>query len=401
MNKPAFLPYGRHVVDEDDVAAVTAALRGDWLTTGPSVDAFERAFAERVEAAEAVVCNSGTAALHLALAGAGIGQGDAVIVPALTFLATANAARFVGADVIFADVDPDTGLMRIDHLQDAIGRAGSRRPRAVMAVHLGGHIADMPALSALAGKHGLIVIEDACHAVGGAYQRANRHAAVGACTDSLAACFSFHPVKAIAMGEGGAVTTNDKALGRRLRQLRSHGMEREADRFENRDLAFTGGAANPWYYEMQELGWNYRAPDINCALALSQLKKLDGFLAKRRALADLYDMGLAPLAPLVQPVPRPSGQSGGWHLYRVLIDFESLGVTRADVMQRLHGAGIGTQVHYLPVHQQPYYRRLYGAIGLPGADAYYRRCLSLPLYPDLTEADVARVISALSNSLGR
>ena len=400
MSGPNFLPYGRHVIDEADVAAVSAVLRGDWLTTGPVVEAMEAALASRLAVEHVVACNSGTAALHLALAAAGVGPGDAAIVPSLTFAATANAARFVGAEVMFTDVDPETGLMAPEHLKDALSRAGSSKLRVVLPVHLGGHIADLPALRTVAENHGLAVVEDACHALGGAYGRGNRQAPIGACADSLAACFSFHPVKTVAMGEGGAVTTNDRSLAERMRRLRSHAIDREPEHFQCPELAMDGAAVNPWYYEVAEIGWNYRASDINCALGLSQLAKLDSFLAKRRRFADLYDALLMPLAPIVRSVPRPPEQIGGWHLYRVLIDFPAAGVSRGDLMRRLHAKGIGSQVHYIPVHRLPYYRNRYGEMNLPGADAYYARCLSLPLYPTLTEADIARVVETLAEALG-
>jgi UDP-4-amino-4,6-dideoxy-N-acetyl-beta-L-altrosamine transaminase len=393
-----FLPYGRQCVEDDDVAAVVAVLKSDFLTTGPSVEAFELAFAGRVGARHAVTCSSGTAALHLAAAALGLGQGDAVVVPSLTFLATANAARYVGAEVLFADVDPETGLLGADHVEAALERAGSLEPKAVFAVHLNGHVADMAALAALCRRRGLALVEDASHAVGATYTAGGARRPVGACADSAMATFSFHPVKAITMGEGGMVTTNDPALAERLRRLRNHGIEREPRNFADCEAGFTDGAANPWYYEMPAPGWNYRAGDMACALGLSQLGKLDRFLDRRRALASLYDKLLAPLAPAVRPVPRGEAFESGWHLYAVLIDFEGLGIARAEVMNRLRARGIGTQVHYIPVHRQPYYRARYGELRRPGAEAYYARCLSLPLFPAMTDADAGRVVEALSDA---
>ena len=211
--------------------------------------------------------------------------------------------------------------------------------------------------------------------------------------------FSFHPVKTITMGEGGMVTTNDAAVAEKLRRLRNHGIEHEPRNFSDRDAGFTEGAPNPWYYEMAEPGWNYRASDIACALGLSQLRKLDRFLERRRALAALYDKLLMPLAPAIRPVSRRDSFESGWHLYAVLIDFEGLGIARAQVMSALRGQGIGTQVHYIPVHRQPYYKVRYGDLRLPGADAYYARCLSLPLFPAMLDADVARVVDALSKAI--
>ena len=399
---PGFLPYGRHAIDDDDVAAVVAALRGDWLTTGPAVDRFEQAFAETVEARHAVACSSGTAALHLAALAADLGPGDTVVVPSVTFLATANAARYVGAEVLFSDVDPDTGLMGPVHLSAALDTAGDRRVRAVFPVHLNGQCVDPSGLHAAARAHGLTMVEDACHALGTHYAAADGEPGlVGACRHADLACFSLHPVKTVTMGEGGVVTTNDDALCEALRRLRSHGMTRAPERFSQLDQALDGnGQANPWYYEMPEIGFNYRASDLNCALGLNQLRKLADFVAIRRRLVARYDQVLAPLAPLVRPLGRTPRCRAAWHLYVALIDFAGPGVDRASVMRRLHDAGIGTQVHYLPVHRQPYYRRRYGLQHLPGADAYYARCLSLPLFPAMTERDVDRVVAALTQALG-
>ncbi|MCA8934066.1 MAG: DegT/DnrJ/EryC1/StrS family aminotransferase, partial [Rhodospirillaceae bacterium] len=248
--------------------------------------------------------------------------------------------------------------------------------------------------------YGLKLVEDACHAVGGAGMVAGRREMVGSCPVSDLACFSFHPVKTIAMGEGGAVTTRSREIADRVRLLRNHGMTRDPDTFLDLDEGFDAhGAANPWYYEMHEPGFNYRATDIHCALGESQLRKLPAFLARRRALAARYDRLLAGLAPAVVPVARVA-EDDGWHLYSVLIDFAGLGRSRADVMRGLRDRGIGTQVHYFPVHRQPYYSRRYGTLRLPGADAYYRRQLSLPLHLRMAEEDVDRVVAALADVLG-
>lgn len=397
MSEPRdFLPYGRHEIDEADIQAVVRVLRGDWLTTGPAVEAFESAFAATVGAEHAVSCNSGTAALHLAAMALGIGPGDHVFVPAITFVSTANVVRHAGGEVVFADVDPATGLMTPETLEEARARLeGSSRARAVFPVHLNGQCADMVGIGRLARAHGLRVVEDACHAIGGSYPGADGgYATVGGCRHGDVAAFSLHPVKTVTMGEGGVATTNDSDLADRLRSLRAHGMTRA--RFENADLAFAAdGTPNPWYHEFQVLGFNYRASDIQCALGLSQLRKLDGFVARRRALAARYDALLEDLAPLARPVSAVHGGKPAWHLYAVLIDFAAAGVSRAVVMNELRARGIGTQVHYIPVHRQPYYRARYGHIHLPGAEAYYARCLSLPLFPAMTERDVERVVDAL------
>lgn len=398
-----FLPYGRHQIDEDDIAAVVSVLRSDSLTGGPLVAEFERAFAERVGARFAVACANGTAGLHLATMALGIGPDDAAIVPTLTFLATANSARYVGAEVTFADVDAATGLMRPEDLKDAFARAGSRKAKAVIPVHLNGQCVDMEIVAEFAGRHGLRVIEDACHAIGATYRtRSGEEVRVGACRHSDMAVFSLHPVKTIAMGEGGVVTTNDPDLHATLLRLRNHGMVREASRFVQRDEAFDAdGQPNPWYYEMPEPGYNYRASEIHCALGLSQLRKLDRFLLRRRELADTYDRALAPLAPLLQPIPRVARCASGWHLYVVQIDFSSAKASRGTFMRKLLDRGIGTQVHYLPVHRQPYYRSRYGNTRLPGADAYYAACLSLPFFPAMTDAEVGRVAATLADELAQ
>lgn len=396
-----FLPYGRQSIDEDDIAAVSAALRGDYLTTGPAVAAFEQAFAAYTGARYAVASNSGTAALHLACLALGIGAGDHVIVPSVTFLATANAARFCGADVIFADVDPMTGRLTGETLQEALERHPGIRPKAVLPVHLNGHCVDLAAISALAEQHGMAIIEDACHALGGSHDAGNGSLAkVGANALSRMSCFSLHPVKTMTTGEGGVTTTNDARLYEAMLLYRNHGMTRDPAAFTLKDQAFDGsGTAHPWYYEMQELGPNYRITDIACSLGLSQLAKLDGFVARRRDLAARYDRGLAKLEPRLRPVPGQRQDHAALHLYVVLIDFQKIGRSRNEIMAALRGRGIGTQVHYLPVHRQPYYRQLYGLLDLPGADAYYRQALSIPLYPDMTDHDADRVIEALTDLL--
>jgi UDP-4-amino-4,6-dideoxy-N-acetyl-beta-L-altrosamine transaminase len=398
------LPYGRHAIDEDDIAAVAAVLRGDWLTTGPATHAFETALGERVGAAHAVSCANGTAALHLACLAAGLGPGDAAIVPAITFAATANAARLVGAEVVFADVNADTGLMEGEHLQAALAQARERglRPKMALPVHLAGQCADMAEMAEIAKRHKLSLVEDACHAIGSSFRdTAGAEGTIGACAYGDMTVFSFHPVKTIASGEGGAVTARSPDLAERLRRFRGHGIVRDETLFEDRVEAFEQATVNPWYYEMVELGLNYRLSDLNCALALSQLRKLDAFVARRRALARLYDERLAGMAPLLQrAAPRP-GTLPAWHLYAVLIDFDTAETTRGQLMRTLEKQGIRTQVHYIPVPRHPYYRRRYGEAVLPGADAYYRRTLSLPLYVGMSDGDVDRVASALEQALGR
>ena len=342
------------------------------------------------------------AALHLAALALGLGEGDCAVVPAMTFLATANAVRFTGAEVIFADVDPESGLMRPEDLLQSLKQTGRGRVKAIFSVCLNGQCGGMERLAGLAAENGLPLVHDACHALGTTYQtRDGATARVGDGRHGTLNCFSFHPVKTIATGEGGAVTTSDEALCRKIARLRSHGITRDPERFQQPDLAFDGeGTANPWYHEMPELGFNYRASDIHCALGLSQLEKLDGFVAKRRALARHYEQLLAPLAPAVRPVPRVPGCDAAWHLFAVLIDFAAVGVTRAELMRRLRAEGIGTQVHYIPVPWQPYYRKRVPNGDFPGAKAYYERVLSLPLFPAMADEDVDRVVSTLDAIIG-
>ena len=380
-----FLPYGRQTIEEDDIAAVAEALRGEFLTTGPTVAAFETAFAAKVGAAHAVACSNGTASLHLAMLALGVGPGDTCIVPSITFLATANCAAYVGAEVVFADVDPDSGLMTPRTLAEALARA--RGPvKAVLPVHLRGDVCNLPALARLAAEAGAVLVEDAPHALGGAMDFGAGPERVGDGRHSAMASFSFHPVKTIATGEGGMLTTNDADLAARLRSLRSHGMTRPP-----------GG--DPWVYEMAQPGFNYRLPDINCALGLSQLGKLDRFTGRRRRLTALYEARLAGLNG-VRLAESPAWSDPALHLLTVLIDFEAHGVTRAEVTARLVAAGIGSQVHYIPVHTQPYWRARNGDLDLPGAQAWYDRCLSLPLYPAMEDGDVERVAGALEAALG-
>jgi UDP-4-amino-4,6-dideoxy-N-acetyl-beta-L-altrosamine transaminase len=390
--------YGRHVVDDDDVAAVEQVLRGAFLTSGPVVEAFEAELASQVGARHAIVCNSGTAALYLAARAAELAPDRAVIVPSVTFLATASANVLAGIEVVFADVNPDTGLMEESHVHEAMARAGGRKVSAIYPVHLAGQVAEPAALKAYADANDLVVIEDACHALGTHY--GNGAHQVGGCSHSLAACFSFHPVKTIAMGEGGAVTTQSDEVAARVRRLRNHGMTRTASEFANGDLAFAAtGGANPWYYEAPDISHNFRASDINCALGLSQLRKLGRSLATRRSLMARYRKQIAALSPVVRLVLQTAGTEVGWHLCTVLIDFEGVGLERSVVMQRLKSRGIGTQVHYIPVHLQPFYRARYGDIHLPGAVAYYKRTLTLPLFIGMTEADVDTVVDALAETL--
>ena len=382
------LPYGRQTIDDDDIAAVVDALRAPLLTCGPLVPRFEAALASWLGAPHATVCSSGTAALHLAYAALGIGPGDEIITTPITFSATAAAAYYVGAGVRIADVDPRTGNLTAASVEPLI----TPRTRAIVPVHLAGLPADMAELTALAARHGLRIVEDACHALGATY----RGERIGAGA-SDAVVFSFHPVKHITTGEGGAIVVRDPDVRRRLERLRQHGIERDHGKLD--------APAGPWVYEVQELGWNYRLPDIACALGLAQLAKLDRFVADRRRLAAHYRTELArTFAPdAVAAPPQLADRESAYHLFTVAIDFARYSTSRALVMAQLAAAGIATQVHYIPLLDHPLHARRCPdelARPRPGAAHYYARTLTLPLYPALTAADATRVVDELRRALG-
>lgn len=383
------IPYGRQSIDEDDIAAVVEVLRGDWLTQGPSVVAFEQALARRCGARHAVACNSGTAALHLALMAADVGPGHEIVSPAVTFLATANAGIYVGAEPRFADIDPATGLMRAEDLDGLL----TERTRAVLPVHFAGLPCDMAPIAdrIRESRPDAVVIEDASHALGASHRDGRP---VGSCRHSDMVVFSFHPVKHVAAGEGGAVLTDDDALAGRLRELRSHGMTKDPARLTRPD-------EGPWYYEMHEVGMNYRIPDLNCALGTSQLAKLTEFVRRRREIAGLYHRDLADLEHVRVPAPA-SPDASSWHLYALSIDFEAVGKSRGEVVAELRAWGVLTQVHYYPVPLQPFYRRRQGHTDgdFPGAEAHYARTLSIPLFPALQEDERRHVVDALHEVLG-
>ena len=389
------IPYGRHHIDDEDVQAVVRVLTGGALTQGPAVEAFERAIADYVGARYAVAVASGTAALHLAALAAGVGPGTALVTSPITFVASANAAIYAGGRALFADIDPDT----VNLSPAALARVLDANPdvRAVVPVHFAGLPCDMPAIRAAADRAGAAVIEDAAHALGGTYPSGER---VGSCEHSRMTTFSFHPVKAIAAGEGGMITTNDEPTYRHLLRLRSHGINKLDDPLQAPDQGQADGARHPWYYEMQELGYHFRITDIQCALALSQLGKIERFLARRRALVAHYDAAFAGLRHCRRAQTIGRHQSGH-HLYVVRIDFEALGTTRANVMRALAGRGIGSQVHYIPVPAQPFYRRLgHRPEDYPHAQRYYEEALSLPLFYDLTDEEQSRVIAAVQELAG-
>ena len=390
------LPYGRQALDESDIQAVVDVLRSDFLTCGPKVTEFEQTFAATIGAKHAVaVCNA-TAALHLAMRVADIGPGDRVVTSPNTFLASANCAACVGATPDFADIDP------VSYNLDPAALAASWQPdtRAVVAVDYAGQPANLPEIARVARARGALVIEDACHGVGGRFHHAGRDWFLGAHPWADMATFSFHPVKTMTTGEGGMLVTNNEECARRARLLRSHGMERDPALFTHFGLpADPLEESGPWAYEMHELGYNYRLTDIQCALGLSQLRRLPQFMARRQEIVARYNAAFATLPWLVTPglCTPAAADLASWHLYTVQVDFARLGQKRTQVMTELRARGVGSQVLYIPVHLQPWYRESFGYRPgkCPVAEAYYQRALSLPLFPSMTDADVERVIVAV------
>jgi perosamine synthetase len=376
------LPYGRQSIEEADIQAVVEVLRSDWLTTGPKVEEFEVAFAARVGAKHAVSFTSGTAALHAAAFAAGLKSGDEAITTPLTFAATANCVLYCGATPVFADVSADT--INID--PDQIAAKITPKTRAILPVDYAGHPADLNAITDLARKRGLIVIEDACHALGAEYDGTR----VGSIADMTV--FSFHPVKHVTTGEGGMVTTNEAKLAETLRRFRNHGISTDARQRHK---------AGQWYYEMVLLGFNYRLPDITCALGLEQLTRLDANLARRREIAAVYTKAFREIPGVVPPAVRPEANPA-WHLYPIRLDLPKLTADRGQIFRALRAENVGVNVHYIPVHTHPYYREQFGYKGgeFPVAEDAYARLLSLPMFHAMTDRDVADVIQAVGKVIG-
>jgi perosamine synthetase len=380
--RATYLPYGRQSVDDTDIAAVVEVLRSDWLTTGPKVGEFEQAFAARVGACHAVSFSSGTAALHAAAFAAGLKPGDEAITSPLTFAATANCVLYQGATPVFADVSPDALNLDPEQVEKKI----TARTRAILPVDYAGHPADMSPIMDIARRHNLIVIEDACHALGAEYE--GKHC--GSIADMTV--FSFHPVKHITTGEGGMVVTNNPQIAETLRRFRNHGISSDARQRQS---------AGQWHYEMVLLGFNYRLPDIVCALGLQQLQRLDANLARRRAIAARYTVALREIPGVIAPVVCDN-VNPAWHLYPIRLDLKRLAADRAQIFRALRAENIGVNVHYIPVHYHPYYREHFGARAgeFPIAEDAYERLISLPMFHAMTDADVEDVIEALRKVLG-
>jgi UDP-4-amino-4,6-dideoxy-N-acetyl-beta-L-altrosamine transaminase len=383
------IPYARQSISQGDIDAVVDVLRSDWLTQGPSIGRFESGVAAYCGARHAIAVSNATAALHSACLALDLGPGDLAWTSGNTFAASANCARYCGADVDFVDIDPQTYNLSIPALNEklaAADRAG-RLPKILIPVHFGGQSCDMGAIGELADRYGFKVVEDASHAVGAEYGSRR----VGHCPHSDIAIFSFHPVKLMTTGEGGMLLTNDDHLARRLRLLRSHGITRDPDQM-------CGDSEGPWYYEQVALGYNYRMTDIQAALGESQLRRLDVFLARRRELVRRYDAALRGL-PLSTPAEDAHGRSA-WHLYVIQLELEALGTSRRVVFERMRANGVQVNVHYIPVYRLPYYRGLgFKPEVFPNCERYYERAISLPLYYDLAEAQQERVCAVLRDSL--
>ena len=383
------IPYGRQDIRQADVDAVVEVLRSDFLTQGPQVPRFEARVAEYCGAPHAVaVCNA-TAALHLACLALGLGPGDRLWTSPITFVASANCALYCGATVDFVDIDPRTGTLCPDALAAKLAEAERQGtlPKVVVPVHLCGQPCDMEAIAALARRYGFKVVEDAAHAIGARY----RDEPVGNCRHSDITIFSFHPVKIVTTGEGGMALTRSAELAERMALLRSHGITRDP-------AQMTRAADGPWYYEQVDLGFNYRMTDLQAALGTSQMDRLDEYVARRHQIADAYDRRLADL-PLTTPF-RPDDRRSAFHLYVVRLRLDRVPRSHRAVFESLRSQGIGVNLHYIPVHTQPYYRAMgFGPGDFPAAERYYAEAISLPMFPTLGEDDQGRVVTALEKAL--
>jgi len=380
------LTYGKQSINQDDIDAVVKALKSDWLTQGPMVAKFEKDICEYTGAKYCVAVANGTAALHLAVLALELSPGFELITSPLTFAASANCAHYAGGRAVFADINFDTGLIDPKEIEKRV----TPQTKVIIPVHYAGQSTDMKAIKALADKHNLKIIEDAAHAIGSEYADTK----VGSCKYSDMTIFSFHPVKTITTGEGGAITTNDRQLYEKLLLLRTHGITKDSDKFLQ-----IGHADEPWYYEMQTLGFNYRLTDIQAALGVSQLKRLDSFLQKRRSIVDTYNQAFADI-PNLTILKEQKYSRAAFHLYPLLIDFESLEISKIEFFEQMKLKGISLQVHYIPVHLQPFYQQFGYKVGdFPQAEKFYEMEVSLPLYPNLRLKDVDCVIPSVKELL--
>lgn len=379
------IPYGHQTIDDTDIAEVAEALRSEFITQGPRITEFEDALCKYTRSRYAVAVSSGTAALHIACLAASISRGEEVITSPITFIASANCVLYCGGNPVFADIQEET--VNIDPKE--VAKKITRKTRAVLPVHFAGFPCDMEAIVAVARKNGLVVIEDAAHALGARYKDSK----IGSCRYSDMTTFSFHPLKGITTGEGGAVVTNDKKLHRKLLMLRNHGITRKGRRFMGKAVEKNGN----WYYEMQCLGFNYRITDLQCALGISQLKKLDTFLERRREIAAFYTEKFSGTESILLPQESANTRSA-WHLYYIRLKDSS---RRRDVFDALRQNGIGAQVHYIPIYFHPFYKKLSGGRDhrCPIAERYYSQTITLPLYPSMTFAQAAYIVKTVKKVL--
>lgn len=383
------IPYGRQDINQADIDAVVAVLQSDFLTQGPQVPLFEHAVAQKVGAKHALAVNSATSALHIACLAMGLGQGDWLWTTPVTFVASANCGLYCGAQVDFVDIDPSTYNLCPKALAAKLAQAEKvgRLPKVLVAVHLCGQPCDMAAIRALAQKYGFKIIEDASHAIGGKY----KSEFIGRGFYSDITVFSFHPVKIITTAEGGIALTNSEELANKMALLRSHGVTRDA-------AHMTHAPDGPWYYQQIDLGYNYRMTELQAALGLSQIQRLDAYVARRHQLAQSYDQLLADL-PVTTPWQHPDGYSG-MHLYVIRLQLNKIKSTHRQVFEALRKRGIGVNLHYIPVHFQPHYQSMGFKVGdFPQAEQYYAEAISLPMYSKLTDADQGSVVNALNKAL--
>lgn len=395
-----FIPYARHVIDRSDINAVVRVLRSSSLTQGKTIQEFESRLAKFCGSKYAVVCSSGTAALHLSLLSLDLSQIDRVITSPLSFVATANCALYSGVIPEFADIDPETKCISQNTVSDLLQKKPSRGKTVLIPVHFAGHPADMTALGKFKSKN-CFIVEDASHALGASYRdHKGKWHRIGSARHSNLCVFSFHAIKSITTGEGGAILTNHRDLYERLLDLRTHGIVKDSERWQVGDAGFTDGTANSWYYEMQDLGFNYRLTDIQSSLGISQLSKLPAFLKKRRCIANLYARLLCGIDGIRLPVEQKNYRSA-WHLYPLEIDFKRFKMTRQALMDQMKKEGIQTQVHYIPIYKQPFYQLVLqkNGKGLLNTEQFYERALSLPLHCALTDKDVKRIVEVLLKCL--
>jgi len=379
--KDKYLPYGLHWIDEDDIQEVVKVLRSDWITQGPKVKEFEEKLANYCEAKYAVAVSSGTAALHLACHVLRVRPGDEIITSPITFLATSNSVLYCGGKPIFVDIDEKTYNIDVNKIEKKI----NKNTKGIIPVDFAGQPCDLDGIREIANKYHLWIMEDAAHALGAEYNGKK----IGGLSDLT--IFSFHPVKAITTGEGGAIATNNRTLYERLLMLRSHGVTKDSSKFETKNEKSKGGQ---WYYEMQELGYNYRITDFQSALGISQLRKLERFIERRRGIAQIYNEAFKNIKEITIPYEKANVKSA-YHLYVLQMDFEKIGKTRKELFEYMRENNILLQVHYIPVHLQPYYKEKFGyKLGdFPVAENYYRKAITLPLYPKMTKKEIDFVIS--------